>query len=123
MENPRYLNLTPHKVNVFMLEIPPSGCIARLESNQKLIMSTPIPVYKTEYSSITVNGKPFSEFIEKTSGERYTVYIVSTITLIALKIQGFPLQTENYIIVSPNTARAIRDENGNIIGVDSFQTL
>jgi hypothetical protein len=111
------VNLTPHAINVVqpngdVLTIPPSGQVARVKT-----YSVPagevagIPVVRVEYGDI--EGLP-----EPQPG---TVYIVSTMVILALRAKGIRRND----VVSPDTSpeSVVRDEKGNIIGVKRFQTV
>jgi len=115
----KFVNLTPHEVVVYdqegreiVLRIPPSGKVARVTSTTRVVGEVNgIPVRRVEYGSIVDLPEP----------QENTIYIVSTLVLLALKEKGVARND----IVSPdtNTDSVIRDSQGRVIGVKYFQTL
>ena len=115
----KFVNLTPHEVVVYsqdgkeiVLRIPPSGTIARVTTISRVVgYIDGIPVRKTEYDKIEGLPEPQED----------TIFIVSTVLLVALKERGIK-RTD---VVSPDTNpdSAVRDKDGRIIGVKYFQTL
>lgn len=113
----KIVNLTPHEVVLIgeggvLARIPPSGKVARVAVKSVTVGSLlGAPVRKTEYGE--VEGLP-----EPTPG---TVYIVSTVVLLALAAKG----VRRNDVVAPDTSpgSAVRDPNGNIIGVKGWNTL
>lgn len=102
----KFVNLTPHTINVIVggetISFEPSGRVARVTSSQMLDSKIDgIPVY------VQVPGDV--EGIDLADNE---IGIVSAMVLSAL---GHP---DN--LVAPNTSRAIRNEQGHIIGVPGF---
>jgi hypothetical protein len=114
-----FVNLTPHEVVIYspdgkdvILRVPPSGKTARVSVKSEVInYIAGIPIRKTTYGD--VEGLP-----ETQPG---TVYIVSTIVLIALQAKGIT-RTD---VVSPDTSpdSVIRDAQGKILGVKYFQVV
>jgi len=125
--NIKFINLTPHPINLVdpatnkvFLTIPPSGKVARVKTMQKTVKTidfdlngylTSVDIKKTEYGEIENLPEP----------QPNTIYIVSTIVLVALRDKGIKRDD----IVAPDTTpnSVVRDEKGNIIGVKGFQTL
>lgn len=111
------VNLTPHAIVVRLesgedVTIPPSGTVARVSSESVNVGEIDgIPVMRTEYGNIEGLPEPVDD----------TVYIVSTLVLLALKDKGIVRND----IVSPNTSPAsvVRDADGRVVGVKSFQVL
>lgn len=110
-----FVNLTPHEVVVFneegkeVLRIPPSGEVLRVETETvKVGEIEGVPVYALKYVRV---GLP-----EEKEG-RY--YIVSSVVLNFLR--GSKITRKDFL--APNTDKAIRDENGRIIGVVGFVRL
>ena len=114
-----YINLTPHEITLIddqgnvKMKIPPSGQVVRVKSEQQVNreLEDGVKIYDTVFTEI--EGLP-----EK---KEDTIYIVSTLVLQALKANGI----ERDDVVAPNTSpgQVVRDENGRIIGVKSFQRL
>jgi len=113
-----FTNLTPHEVVVYdtagnvVLRVPPSGQVARVSTQSTVIGAiNGIPVRKTVYGPITGLPDPIDG----------TVYIVSTVVLLALKDKG----VHRPDVVSPDTNpdSAVRDESGKIMGVRYFQVI
>ena len=111
------VNLTPHEVVVKDYKIPPSGIVARVESDEKLENSiADIPVRKVVYTNIKGLPEP--------KPDHY--FIVSTVVLMILKLicnykwRGFDYRGK---VVSPDTRNPIRNEKGQIVGVSGFQIL
>ena len=115
----KFVNLTPHEVVIFdstgqniILKIPPSGQIARVSTTSTIVgLVDEIPIRKTIYGDIVGLPEPRSD----------TIYIVSTVVLIALKEKGIHRND----VVSPDTNpdSAVRDDTGRIIGVRYFQVV
>jgi len=95
------VNLTPHNINIIQegqtTTYEPSGCIPRVSVN---VEATDNPLLYTQiYGEVTGLPEPQTD----------TIYIVSTLVLNAC-----PNRTDLY---APLTAQAIRNEQGQIIGV------
>jgi hypothetical protein len=114
-----FINLTPHEMVIYdeegknvILRIPPSGKIARVATDSRIIGKVDnIPVRKTVYGEIIGLPDPRPN----------TIYLVSTVLLMALKEKGIHRPD----VLSPDTTSdsAVRDEQGRIIGVKYLQTL
>lgn len=108
----KIINLTPHAINVIKGEekiiFPPSGAIARVctHSIEAGVINN-IPIVKTSYGDIDFGVEL----------EEDTIYIVSAIVLSALKAINHPNLNQ---FVAPNTGAAIRNTEGQIIGVPGF---
>jgi len=109
----KLVNLTPHPINVIInnkqITIPPSGKIARVLQEQEIIdyiqiEEEAIAIVLTRYK--VVDGLP--------EPQKDTIYITSSLVAQLAKRKD---------VVSPNTNEAIRDSEGNIIAVNSFQTF
>jgi len=113
------VNLTPHEVTVYsqdgqtpILTIPPSGTVARVTPIARIVgYLNGIPIRKVEYGDITGLPEP----------QENTVFIVSTVVLIAAKEKG--LDRRDLVSPDTNPDSCIRDSSGKIIGVKYFQTL
>jgi len=114
----RIINLTPHEVVVMseggeeILRVPPSGQVARVSVKSEVVGEVNgIPIRKTVYGDIVGLPEPRSN----------TIYIVSTIVLIALKDKGIHRND----VVSPDTNpdSVVRDSQGRIVGVKYFQVV
>lgn len=113
----RIVNLTPHPLRIFVskdaeapaLEVPPSGTIARVAVSQKKVGEVlGFPVFKQEYGE--VQGLPQKP-------EEDTIYVVSSLVLNAVASHSKLRQVWEGHLASPNTAQALRDESGRIVGV------
>jgi hypothetical protein len=102
----KLINLTPHVITVLLpdgkLHIEPSGKTIRLsEEVEKIDEIKQIPITKKQYG--------YADYVpEEKEG---TYYIVSGLVASAMKRSDF---------LVPNT---VRDENGKIIGCDSFSVI
>lgn len=105
------VNLTPHDIVIQLMKdpgkvvIPASGTVARVDTTERYVG--------------TVNGIPvvtqvFGDIVGLPDPAPNTKYIVSQIVLAAAKAAG---RTD---CLAPNTARAIRDDQGHIIAVLGF---
>ena len=105
------VNLTPHKVVLISeegnrKEYFPSGRVARLRMHDiRADIIDGFPVYK---------GLPM-EVIELPEEKEDTFYIVSLAVLQHCK--------DRYDLIAPDTSRAVRDEDGNIIGVRGWRIV
>ena len=113
----KIVNLTPHPLRLFaskeakepLLEVQPSGVIARVAVSQKQIGEVlGFPVFKQEYGE--VQGLPQKP-------EEDTIYVVSSLVLNAVASNQKLRQIWEGHLASPNTAQALRDESGRIVGV------
>jgi len=110
----KFVNLTPHPVMVYrggekIMEIPPSGTIARIETVEVPAGELAgVPVIEMRYGKIS--GLP-------PEPREDTAYIVSSLLLNAL-----PAPRKD--VVAPDTVKgAVRDEQGRIIGTTRFVRL
>ncbi|MEM3714710.1 MAG: hypothetical protein QXF82_07160 [Nitrososphaeria archaeon] len=100
------INLTPHEIKIVLdnggtIAVPPSGTVARVTTTlTKQGYIDGIPVYVTEFGEVEGLPEPQAD----------TIYIVSALVLGAIS-------RERTDVYAPLTAKAVRDENGNIIGV------
>lgn len=106
----KLINLTPHKVVVMnddrniLHVINPSGIVARVKMDRVLDGNIDgIPIFKVK----------FTDVVDVPAPQKDTFFIVSNIVAQALKGK------RNDLIV-PDTALAIRDADGRIIGVKGF---
>ena len=109
-------NLTPHKIVVYdsagervILEIEPSGKVARVTTTQREIGRIKgVPIVKTE----------FGEVMDLPAPKKCTAYVVSTLVLNALK-------GKRPDVIAPDTSpqSAVRDEEGRIKGIRRFQVV
>jgi len=114
----KFVNLTPHEITVFdstgnvILRIPPSGQIARVSVTSTIVCKVgDIPVRKVIYGDVEGLPEPKDD----------TVYIVSTVVLLALKEKG--IIREDVVAPDTNPDSAVRDDTGRIIGVKYFQVV
>lgn len=114
----KFVNLTPHTVNVVdadgnnILSVAPSGNVARVATQQTVVGNIAgIDIARTVFGD--VDGLP--------APQPDTVYIVSTLVLQALKDAGISRDD----VVAPDTSpqSAVRNADGQIIGVKQFQVL
>jgi len=104
----KIINATPHDITVITPQgitvYPKSGIIARVETTQTLAVEiNGVPLFQQEFGK--VEGLLDPEF--------RVLYIVSAMVLQASK----GLRDD---LIAPNTAKAIRNDKGEIIGVPSF---
>lgn len=112
----KFINLTPHTVNVVdsdenvILSVVPSGNVARVTTQQTVVGNVgSIEVVRTVFGD--VDGLP--------DQQSDTVYIVSTLVLQALKANNIDRDD----VVAPDTSSAVRNNDGQILGVKRFQVL
>lgn len=132
----KFINLTPHPITLFVdgerVEIPSDG-VLRVKEERRMIEDDPIVLESVEYGNIVIGDQEFDNehdlygyLKEKylSGKEKTRVYvIVSLPALMSLSKrfarEYFPLQ-----MVAPDTSRrAVRDEQGRIVGVEGFITL
>ena len=102
----KIINLTPHKVVINDGTIfEPSGTVARVAVHQ---------VPDGEVNGIPVMKQTFGQLENLPEPQDNTIYIVSQIVLSAAKELG---RTD---CVAPDTANAVRDEEGRIVSVPGF---
>lgn len=114
----KFVNLTPHTLNIVsdsgdtILSVPPSGTVARVSTQQTVVNNIgSVDVVRTVFDD--VEGLP--------APQPDTVYIVSTLVLQALKDAGINRDD----VVAPDTSpqSAVRNSDGQIVGVKRFQVL
>ena len=102
----KIVNLTPHAVVITDgPTFPPSGKVARVSVQQ---------VDDGDINGIPVKKQTFGEIVDLPPSAPDTVYIVSSLVLSAAKAAG---RTD---CVAPDTANAVRDDNGHIVSVPGF---
>ena len=102
----KIINLTPHAVVINNgPTFPPSGKVARVSVQQ---------VDDGMIDGVSVKKQTFGDIVDLPAPSPDTVYIVSSIVLAAAKAAG------RNDCVAPNTAQAVRDENGHIVSVPGF---
>jgi hypothetical protein len=113
------VNLTPHEVVLYdstgqsiALKIPPSGKVARVTVKAEIV---------GEVNGIFIRKTTYGDIVDLPDQQEDTVYIVSTVVLLALHAKGI----RRGDVVSPDTNpdSVIRDPQGKILGVKYFQTL
>lgn len=113
-----FVNLTPHTLTVVddsgntVLSVAPSGTVARVATQQTVVGNVAgIDIVSTVFGD--VDGLP--------DPQPNTVYVVSTLVLQALKANG----VDRDDVVAPDTspASAVRNADGQIVGVKRFQVL
>jgi uncharacterized protein YuzE len=115
------INLTPHAVVILnstgeqpLLTFPPSGKVARLVTDQKVVGDVSYKDATQGWCRIEIVQTVFSavEHLPAYDAEADVLYIVSMPVAQALP--------ERKDVVAPDTSRAKRDEDGKIIGVPGF---
>jgi hypothetical protein len=97
MSSERFVNLTPHEVNIGNLDVPPSGTVARVEvAHQVVAHHAGVPLLVGDYGAISNLPVP----------QTGVLYIVSAAVRSAL-----PHRLD---LASP--AHLVRDNEGRIIG-------
>jgi hypothetical protein len=109
---PKIINLTPHEIKVYkdgeiVLTLPSEG-IARAESKSIVIDSV---------NEIDITRVIFGEPIDLPEPEGDTFYVVSRITIESAAAAG---RTTDDLLT---TDRLVRDENGRVIGCESFARI
>ena len=136
------VNLTPHPIKIFAeggkVEVPPSGITVRLNPEMKVVggiklaqdgKAIHIPIEEVEYKDLVFlkEGKeiPTEEAVEgiRKGHEVWETLFIIVPQLIAPKAEELAQLLAPCFIVAPNTNRAVRDENGRIIGVKSLLLL
>lgn len=114
----KFVNLTPHALNIVdadgntILSVAPSGTVARVTTQQTVVGNIAgIDIVRTVFGDI--DGLP--------APQPDTVYVVSTLVLQALKDAGVSRND----VVAPDTSpqSAVRNADGQIVGVKRFQVL
>jgi len=114
----KFINLTPHKIDIvdeggnIILSLPPSGDVARVTSERKLVGHLgSVPVFQSVFGDVVGLPDPAPD----------TVFVVSTLVLSALAAKGVTRDD----VVAPDTSPqgAVRDAEGRIVGVRGFQRL
>lgn len=102
----RIINLTPHAINITDgPTFESSGIVARVSVQQ---------VDDGVIDGIPVKKQAFGDIVDLPDPADDTVFIVSAIVLSAAKTMG---RTD---CVAPDTANAVRDNNGRIVSVPGF---
>jgi len=125
------LNLTPHTVKVVgrdgEVEIPASGLLVRVGTEEKergeyLYDGKALPVVRQTLKDLQIlkDGKPLTkEEIKEVFKDVYGVIVSSVVAQFSEDLRklvgNFDLK-----VFTPNTAKAIRDEQGRIVGVPSL---
>lgn len=102
----KIINLTPHAVTITDgPTFQPSGQVARVSVQQ---------VDDRDINGVPVKKQTFGDIVDLPNPQADTVYIVSAIVLAAAKDMG---RTD---VVAPDTANAVRNDNGHITSVPGF---
>lgn len=102
----KIVNLTPHAINITDgPTFPPSGTVARVSVQQ---------VGAGTIAGIPVKTQTFGDIVGLPAPQAGTVFIVSAMVLNAAKAAG------RDDVVAPDTANAVRDDNGHITSVPGF---
>ena len=102
------VNLTPHAITLYkfgkmVLEIKPSGFVARSKANKEVVNTiNGFPLYEVSYDEADLPAS-----------KEHVLYIVSF-----LVVQTNPDRKD---LIAPDTSDAVRDDRGNVIGVKGFQ--
>ena len=129
MEMPNIINLTPHditvKLNGSTITFPRSGMVARVTSEQKIVGTIEANNKKIRLVEVVYGDITGYDFEANDDGETY--YIVSFIVAQAIINKQSLHQRLRGRILVPNTTPtplgAVRDENGRIVAVRSFQVF
>jgi len=114
----RIINLTPHEVVVMseddeeIMRIPPSGQVARVEVKTEVI---------GEINGIKVRKVVYGDIVGLPEPQENTIYVVSTLVLIALKDKG--IHRDDVVSPDTNPDSVVRDSQGRIVGVKYFQVV
>ena len=132
----KFINLTPHSITLFVdgdekIEIPSDG-ILRVKEERKPVEDDPI-LETVQYGSIVIGDIEFDNehdlygyLKEKylSGKEKTRVYVIISLpALMSFKAKRFAREYYPLHMVAPDTSRAVRDEQGRIIGVKGFITL
>lgn len=102
----KIINLTPHAINITDgPTFQPSGKVARVSVQQ---------IDDGVIGGVPVKKQTFGEIVDLPDPADDTIYIVSALVLSAAKAAG---RTD---CVAPDTANAVRDDNGRIVSVPGF---
>lgn len=102
----KIINCTPHAITITDgPTFPPSGVVARVTTQQ---------VDAGTINNISVKTQTFGKIVGLPAPQPDTVFIVSGIVLTAAKAAG------RDDVVAPDTASAVRDDNGHIVSVPGF---
>ena len=102
----KIINLTPHPIVITNgPTLQPSGTVARVTTQQ---------VDAGTINGIPVKTQTFGDIVDLPDPQPDTIFVVSAIVLAAAKAQG---RTD---VVAPDTANAVRNENGYIVSVPGF---
>src|SRR5690554_6702685 len=102
----KIINLTPHPIVITDgPTFPASGTVARVSVQQ---------VDAGTIAGIPVKTQTFGDIVDLPAPQADTIYIVSALVLSAAKAAG---RTD---CVAPDTANAVRDDNGRIVSVPGF---
>lgn len=102
----KIVNLTPHDIVITDgPTFPPSGIVARVSVQQ---------VDDGNINGVPVKKQTFGDIVGLPAPQQDTVFVVSAMVLNAAKAQG---RTD---VVAPDTANAVRDDNGHIVSVPGF---
>jgi len=125
------LNCTPHTITLVVegkeIQIPPSGYLIRVKATERSVGSIlykgeKIPVVRTTLEGITIvdiNGRELSEKEIKELFDGVEGVIVPLL-LKDYKEEVVKLIGKRVELYAPNTAKAIRDKEGKIVGVPSL---
>ena len=100
----KIVNMTPHAIVVGERTYEPSGMVARIEQESKVIGT--IDGFEIEVN--TVVGHNLPEFTEG------TYLLVSAMVLTIAKELG------RFDCIAPNTNKAVRNDKGHIVSVPGF---
>ena len=102
----KIINLTPHDIVITDgPTFPPSGTVARVSVQQ---------VDDGNINGVPVKKQTFGDIVDLPDPADDTVYIVSALVLSAAKAAG---RTD---CVAPDTANAVRNDDGHIVSVPGF---
>jgi hypothetical protein len=99
--NEKFINLTPHTVNVMGLSIEPSGQVARCKEISEVF---------GYFAGVQMINRTYGEVEDLPEPQSGVVYIVSALVRMALP--------DRWDLASPGDL--IRDENGQITGCENL---
>ena len=129
------MNCTPHDITIYLnkekiITIPASGYLIRIstESEQAGFLNYKgykIPVVKQQLKNLKVTTKEGRELNEREIKELFEgVEAVIVPTIVGgYKQQLFELIGKEIQLYAPNTAKAVRDNTGKILGVTELVAL
>lgn len=101
----RFVNLTPHELNVCGIIIPESGAVARVAVEQELVQ-----ILEVEGRSVPVVSQSYGEITGLPAAQHGVCYLVSNV------VRGI-LGSDRPDVLAPDTGPSGIREDGHIVGV------